>query len=183
MAFDIDIGFSSRTGRKPVNEDFCAAMLPAAGQEDMGCIVAIADGVSAGGMGREAAQTTVTSLVRDYYGTPETWDTTVALDRIIAAVQAKSGNYKVRLAGCVANRSRETDEVDRYWNLLVADGGAESQCGWLKDKFGVSWQVIPKQLGEYLGGADADGARRAMAAMLEMTKLDVEGLRRAYEGV
>ncbi len=85
MAFDIDIGFSSRTGRKPQNEDFCAAMLPAAGQEDRGCIVAIADGVSMGGMGREAAQTTVTSLVRDYYGTPETWDTTVALDRIIAA--------------------------------------------------------------------------------------------------
>jgi serine/threonine protein kinase len=85
MAFEIDIGFSSRTGRKPVNEDFCAAMLPAAGQEDRGCIVAIADGVSAGGMGREAAQTTVTSLVRDYYGTPETWDTTVALDRIIGA--------------------------------------------------------------------------------------------------
>lgn len=85
MAFDIDIGFASQAGRKPLNEDFCAAMLPSAGQEDMGSIVAIADGVSAGGMGREAAQTTVTSVVRDYFGTPETWDTTVALDRIIAA--------------------------------------------------------------------------------------------------
>jgi serine/threonine protein phosphatase PrpC len=85
MAFDIDIGFASQAGRKPLNEDFCAAMLPSAGQEEMGSIVAIADGVSAGGMGREAAQTTVTSVVRDYFGTPETWDTTVALDRIIAA--------------------------------------------------------------------------------------------------
>ncbi|MES2360248.1 MAG: bifunctional protein-serine/threonine kinase/phosphatase [Pseudomonadota bacterium] len=85
MAFDIDIGFASLAGRKDVNEDFCAAMLPGAGQEGMGSIVAIADGVSTGGMGREAAQTTVTSLVRDYYGTPETWDTTVALDRIISA--------------------------------------------------------------------------------------------------
>ncbi len=85
MAFEIDIGFASLAGRKPLNEDFCAAMLPTKGQEDMGSIVAIADGVSAGGMGREAAQTTVTSLVRDYFGTPETWDTTVALDRIIAA--------------------------------------------------------------------------------------------------
>jgi serine/threonine protein kinase len=73
MAFDIDIGFSSQAGRKPLNEDFCAAMLPTPGQEDRGSIVAIADGVSAGG------------LVRDYFGTPETWDTTVALDRIIAA--------------------------------------------------------------------------------------------------
>ena len=85
MAFDIDIGFASLAGRKDTNEDFCAAMLPEPGQEGMGSIVAIADGVSTGGMGKEAAQTTVTSLVRDYYGTPETWDTTVALDRIINA--------------------------------------------------------------------------------------------------
>lgn len=85
MTFEIDIGFVSVTGRKDINEDFCAAMLPEAGQEGMGSIVAIADGVSTGGMGREAAQTTVTSLVRDYYGTLETWDTTVALDRIIGA--------------------------------------------------------------------------------------------------
>ncbi|MEO7400571.1 MAG: bifunctional protein-serine/threonine kinase/phosphatase [Polaromonas sp.] len=88
MAFNIDIGFASLAGRKPVNEDFCAAMLPEAGQEGMGSIVAIADGVSTGGMGMEAAQTTVTSLVRDYYATPETWDTTVALDRIIGAQNA-----------------------------------------------------------------------------------------------
>jgi serine/threonine protein phosphatase PrpC len=85
MAFEIDIGFTSLTGKKEVNEDFAAAMLPEPGQEAMGAIAAIADGVSVGGMGREAAQTTVTSLVRDYFGTPETWDTTVALDRIIAA--------------------------------------------------------------------------------------------------
>ena len=88
MAFNIDIGFATLAGRKDRNEDFCAAMLPDPGQEGMGSIVAIADGVSAGGMGREAAQTTVTSLVRDYYATPETWDTTVALDRIIGAQNA-----------------------------------------------------------------------------------------------
>ena len=85
MAFEIDIGYVCEAGRKEPNEDFCAAMLPPAGQSEKGSIVAIADGVSAGGMGREAAQTTVTSLVRDYYGTPDTWDTTVALDRIIGA--------------------------------------------------------------------------------------------------
>ena len=85
MAFNIDIGFATQAGRKDNNEDFCAAMLPDPGQEGMGSIVAIADGVSTGGMGKEAAQTTVTSLVRDYYGTPETWDTSVALDRIISA--------------------------------------------------------------------------------------------------
>ncbi|MGA8515998.1 MAG: bifunctional protein-serine/threonine kinase/phosphatase [Burkholderiaceae bacterium] len=85
MAFELDIGFTSLAGKKPINEDFCAAMLPGAGQEAMGAICAIADGVSQGGMGKEAAQTTVTSLVRDYFGTPDTWDTTVALDRIISA--------------------------------------------------------------------------------------------------
>jgi serine/threonine protein phosphatase PrpC len=88
MAFELDIGFACAAGRKDLNEDFCAAMLPQKGQEDMGSIVAIADGVSTGGMGKEAAQTTVTSLVRDYFGTPETWDTTVALDRIIGAQNA-----------------------------------------------------------------------------------------------
>ncbi len=89
MAFEIDIGFASSAGRKDINEDFCAAVLPQRGPEEgWGAIAAIADGVSTGGMGKEAAQTTVTSLVRDYYGTPETWDTTVALDRIIAAQNA-----------------------------------------------------------------------------------------------
>ena len=88
MSFELDIGFTSLAGTKPVNEDFCAAMLPESGREGMGVIAAIADGVSTGGLGKEAAQTTVTSLVRDYYSTPETWDTTVALDRIISAQNA-----------------------------------------------------------------------------------------------
>lgn len=85
MAFELDIGFTSNAGVQDVNEDFCGAMLPEPGSDDMGAIVAIADGVSRGGMGREAAQTTVISLLRDYYGTPATWDATVALDRIISA--------------------------------------------------------------------------------------------------
>jgi serine/threonine protein phosphatase PrpC len=85
MSFEMDIGYTSLAGTKPINEDFAGAMLPHEGQEAMGVIAAIADGVSAGGMGQEAAQTTVTTLVRDYYGTPQTWDTTVALDRIISA--------------------------------------------------------------------------------------------------
>jgi predicted 3-demethylubiquinone-9 3-methyltransferase (glyoxalase superfamily) len=74
-------------------------------------------------------------------------------------------------------------EVDRYWDALTADGGEPSQCGWLKDRFGVSWQVIPRQLQELLGGSDPDGARRAMEAMLQMSKIDVAALEEAYEGV
>ena len=73
-------------------------------------------------------------------------------------------------------------EVDHYWDALLAGGGEPSRCGWLEDRFGLSWQVIPSAMGEYLGGPDAAGAGRAMVAMLQMTKLDVDALRRAYEG-
>jgi predicted 3-demethylubiquinone-9 3-methyltransferase (glyoxalase superfamily) len=74
-------------------------------------------------------------------------------------------------------------EVDRLWTSLILGGGEPSVCGWLKDKFGVSWQIIPKILPELLDGPDREGAERAMNAMLGMTKLDVEQLREAYEGV
>jgi predicted 3-demethylubiquinone-9 3-methyltransferase (glyoxalase superfamily) len=74
-------------------------------------------------------------------------------------------------------------EIDRYWDALIAGGGEPSQCGWLKDRFGLSWQVVPRQLPEYLAGPDREGTKRAMEALLEMTKLDVAKLREAYEGV
>ncbi|WP_068270386.1 VOC family protein [Aldersonia kunmingensis] len=73
-------------------------------------------------------------------------------------------------------------EVDKYWNALTADGGAEVQCGWLKDKFGMSWQIVPKQLNEYLGDPDPERAQRVMQAMLQMVKIDIEGLRAARDG-
>jgi predicted 3-demethylubiquinone-9 3-methyltransferase (glyoxalase superfamily) len=73
-------------------------------------------------------------------------------------------------------------EVDHYWNALTAGGGEPGPCGWLKDRFGVSWQVIPRRLPELLNGPDAAGAERAMQAMLQMSKLDVAALEAAYEG-
>ena len=73
-------------------------------------------------------------------------------------------------------------EVDRYWDALLEGGGEPSQCGWLKDRFGVSWQVIPKQLPELLGSPDRAGAARAMNAMLEMVKIDVATLEAAFRG-
>ena len=73
-------------------------------------------------------------------------------------------------------------EVDRFWEKLVEGGGEHSVCGWLKDRYGVSWQVIPRQLPEMLNGPDPAGAARAMKAMLEMTKIDVAKIREAYEG-
>jgi predicted 3-demethylubiquinone-9 3-methyltransferase (glyoxalase superfamily) len=74
-------------------------------------------------------------------------------------------------------------EVDKYWDILTADGGQESQCGWLKDKFGVSWQVTPTEMGRYLGGADPEGRQRATQAMLQMKKIDLAAMKSAYEGV
>ena len=74
-------------------------------------------------------------------------------------------------------------EVDRLWSSLILGGGEASQCGWLKDRFGVSWQVVPRQLDEMLSGSDPEGAKRAMQAMLQMSKLDLAKLREAYEGV
>jgi predicted 3-demethylubiquinone-9 3-methyltransferase (glyoxalase superfamily) len=73
-------------------------------------------------------------------------------------------------------------EVDRLWTKLTADGGRPVQCGWLKDKFGVSWQIVPKRLVELLGHSDPDAAKRVMQAMLKMVKLDIAALEAAAAG-
>ncbi len=75
----------------------------------------------------------------------------------------------------------DQDEIDHYWERL-ADGGEEGPCGWLKDRYGLSWQVVPTGMEEILADADSPGARRAMSAMLRMKKPDLAELRRAYAG-
>ncbi len=70
-------------------------------------------------------------------------------------------------------------ETDRLWSALTADGGEPSQCGWLKDRFGLSWQIVPHRLLELLGDDDPDRARRAMEAMLQMGKIEIAALERA----
>ena len=75
----------------------------------------------------------------------------------------------------------DQDEVDHYWSRLTADGGQESQCGWLKDRFGLSWHVIPTELFALLSDPDPGRAQRASEAMLAMRKLDVAELRRAAD--
>ena len=71
-------------------------------------------------------------------------------------------------------------EVDELWEKL-SEGGEKGPCGWLKDKFGVSWQIIPTTLGQLLGDKDPRKAQNVMQSMLKMSKIDIEGLRRAYE--
>ncbi|MEP6493519.1 MAG: VOC family protein [bacterium] len=80
------------------------------------------------------------------------------------------------LVGCDTQQ-----EIDELWAKLTVDGGASSQCGWLKDKFGLSWQIVPKALGQLLGGADAERSKRVLDVMLQMEKLDLSRLQQAYD--
>jgi predicted 3-demethylubiquinone-9 3-methyltransferase (glyoxalase superfamily) len=77
---------------------------------------------------------------------------------------------------------KDQAEIDKYWEILIADGGEESQCGWLKDKFGISWQVTSPEMMNYLGGPDAEGSQRATQAMLGMKKIILADMKNAYEG-
>lgn len=74
------------------------------------------------------------------------------------------------------------EEVDKYWNALTANGGEEGPCGWLKDPFGVSWQIVPVQLGQMLTDPKSGDSEAALQAMLKMKKLDIAELERAYHG-
>lgn len=76
----------------------------------------------------------------------------------------------------------DQEEVDYFWDKLTKNGGEESQCGWLKDRFGLSWQIVPKRLGELLEDPDEEKAGRALQAMMKMQKLDVKQLEDAFEG-
>ena len=73
-------------------------------------------------------------------------------------------------------------EVDRYWDALIAGGGAPVQCGWLKDRFGLSWQITPTILPEMMADPDVARARRVMEAMMKMVKIDIAAIKAAYEG-
>jgi predicted 3-demethylubiquinone-9 3-methyltransferase (glyoxalase superfamily) len=97
---------------------------------------------------------------------------------------AINGGMKVEYTHAVSFKIDCADqaEVDRLWDGLLANGGKAQQCGWLSDRYGLSWQIVPTALMKYLGGPDKAGAQRAMQAMLGMVKLDIEGLKRAYEG-
>lgn len=106
--------------------------------------------------------------------------------RGVSVTRSPADNPSTR-AGEVLFVSFEIDcadqaEVDRFWKALVEGGGEHGPCGWLKDRFGVSWQVAPRQIGDYLAGPDPEGNRRAMEALLAMGKLDIDALRRAYAG-
>jgi predicted 3-demethylubiquinone-9 3-methyltransferase (glyoxalase superfamily) len=91
-------------------------------------------------------------------------------------------HYKLSPAASISVLTRDQDETDRLWSALVADGGAESMCGWLIDRWGVSWQIVPEILPTLLGASDREAATRAQRAMMKMQKIDVAGLEAAFRG-
>ncbi|HLA07794.1 MAG TPA: VOC family protein [Anaerolineales bacterium] len=91
-------------------------------------------------------------------------------------------HYKFNEAVSFFVDCKNQEEVDNLWARLTADGGEESMCGWLKDKYGLSWQIIPSALGELMGDKDPEKAKRVMDAMLKMNKIIVADLKRAYDG-
>jgi predicted 3-demethylubiquinone-9 3-methyltransferase (glyoxalase superfamily) len=100
-------------------------------------------------------------------------------------VAMESVGHKFEASGAISFyvECETQEEVDYYWDALTKDGDPKAQqCGWLKDKFGVSWQIIPKTLGELMSDPDKTKAGRVTQAMLQMKKIDIEGLRKAYEG-
>ena len=86
-----------------------------------------------------------------------------------------------KIKPCFWFNGEDAAEVDHYWDGLIADGGAESMCGWLKDKFGISWQVVPDGLGALLSDPDAGRCGRAVQAMMGMKKLDLAAMRAAAD--
>jgi predicted 3-demethylubiquinone-9 3-methyltransferase (glyoxalase superfamily) len=91
-------------------------------------------------------------------------------------------HYKLTPAFSLVVNCETQEEIDFYWDKLTADGGRPSRCGWLEDKFGLSWQIVPTSLSELMSGGGAEKSNRVMQTLLKMDKLIIADLRRAYEG-
>ena len=103
------------------------------------------------------------------------------LDRVDFVALNGGPQFKFTEAISFSVNCETQDEIDYFWEKLSADGGSTGPCGWLKDKFGLSWQVSPVVLGDMLSDPDPAAAGRVMEAMMEMDKMDVAALKRAYE--
>lgn len=160
MSFDIDIGHHSDPGPRDQNEDFSAAVPPAPHEESFGCIAAIADGVSAGGQGRMAAQTSVMSLVQDFFSAPPTWDTTVVLDRIIGAQNAWLAAHNRRHVGAAMSTLTALALRGHTWTVAhVGDTRAylvrADECRQLTQDHCIDHPDLRSQLTRAMGQDDA----------------------------
>jgi len=160
MSFDIDLGHVSERGPRPENEDFAASMRPAAHEEALGFIAAIADGVSKGGEGRMAAQTSVMSLLEDYFGAPPTWDTSVVLDRIIGAQNSWLAAHNRRHVGAAMSTLTALALRGQTWTIAhVGDTRAYlvrgDECRRLTQDHCIDHPDLRSQLTRAMGQDDA----------------------------
>lgn len=128
----------------------------------------------------------ITDVSRYGEGAPLPAGTALAVSFVVDGVEFKAINGGPDVTFTEATSfsvSAETqEEIDRLWDTLTADGGEPSMCGWLKDKYGLSWQIVPPILGELMNDPDPEKSGRVMQAMLGMGKLDIAELRAAYNG-
>ena len=128
---------------------------------------------------------TVVAVSRWGEGAPFPAGTALVVEFSLAGqrFQALNGGpqYKLSEAVSLSISCNDAAEVDYYWNALTSGGGAEGRCGWLKDRFGVSWQVVPDGLGKLISDPDKGRAGRAMQAMMTMRKLDLAAIRAAAD--
>lgn len=132
------------------------------------------------------ANSEITNVSRYGEGAPMPAGTAMLVNFTLggAAFSALNGGpmFKPSEAWSFVVQCEDQAEVDRLWAALTADGGEESMCGWLRDRWGVSWQIVPRALPAILGGPDPAGVQRAMGAMMTMKKLDIARLEAAYRG-
>lgn len=112
-------------------------------------------------------------------------DSPMIVDFVLAGVPYRILNggphFKLNPACSIVVTTQSQAETDRLWNALCAEGGAESRCGWLSDRWGVSWQIVPQALFTLIGAADRAAAGRAQAAMLGMGKIDIAAMQAAFD--
>ena len=139
--------------------------------------------------GEEAAEFYVSLLPDSGIGTiirQEPDGPALTVDFTLAGVpyQILNGGAHFRLspAASISVTTEDQAETDRLWDSLTADGGSESMCGWLVDRFGLSWQIVPKELSRLLGHPDREAAGRVQAAMMSMSRIDIDALRAAFDG-
>jgi predicted 3-demethylubiquinone-9 3-methyltransferase (glyoxalase superfamily) len=115
---------------------------------------------------------------------PESTVLTVHVEMLGTTFMLLNGGPEFKFSEAVSFyvECKDQAEIDYYWDTLTADGGEESMCGWLKDKYGLSWQIAPEAVSRTVAGPDREGARRAMQAMMKMRKMIVADLETAYAG-
>ena len=121
---------------------------------------------------------------QDIHGKPKNSVLTVEFELAGMPFTALNGGpmFKFNEANSLQVPCKTQEEIDYYWSALTADGGAESQCGWLKDKYGLSWQVFPDFMGDILAGSDRAVAARVMNAFMKMKKFDIATIEKARRG-